>query len=98
MSKPKQSTITYPTVRIVSEDEGSNDLIVHADKLVPLEDAFQLNEEDPDMRNFILNERAPEESKFKKKGLYLGNYSNGVDYIVVREEDDSLTLLPVYRK
>lgn len=98
MSKPKQSTITYPTVRIVSEDEGSNDLVIHEDNLVPLEDAFQLNEEDPDMRNFILNERAPEESKFKKKGLYLGNYSNGVDYIVVREEDDSLTLLPVYRK
>ena len=100
MSKPKPSTITYPSFLIVSEKEETKDLVIHEDNLVPLEDAFSLNDNDDgeSLRTFILDERKGHESKLSGKGLNLGYYDNGFDFVVVKDTDGSLVLLPVYRK
>ncbi len=94
----KQSVITYPTVRLVSKGEAKTELIIDEENIVPLDEVFGLNEDEGGMRSFILDERREDESPYDKKGLYLGDYNNGVDFIVVHEEDRSLTLLPIYRQ
>lgn len=95
-----KTNITYPKGYIIRASGTDSLLPLKEEDIVPLGECFEVckKENGIDFPTYELVSRCNKFSSFNKKGLLLGYYDNEVDFVIVRDEEDALILVPVRRK